>query len=253
VSSAPRHTSDDETVRYVATESEEQARVEYPTLPPPNFYDEVSPNFYDEVGDHSRARVDQDDSNPGPQTGVDTPVYETAPDGIQLQDSSPEWTANPNLVPPTAEYCTLQTAADDQEPHTVSQQFPTPIVDTVPGGNEPHNPPPEWTANPNLRATNCRVLYTADCCGWSNYELPIRNHTLLVSSFLHQLLTRFQVVMNHTIPHQSGPPILGSITHCRVLLITVNHSLRGTVHYSMLVNMRSNFLARKFHLSILLL
>ena len=165
MSSAPRHTSDDETVRYVATESEEQARVEYPTLPPPNFYDEVSPNFYDEVGDHSHARVDQDDSNPGQQTGVDIPVYETAPDGTQLQDSPPEWTANPNLVPPTAEYCTLQTAADDQEPHTVSQQFPTPIVDTVPGGNEPHNPPPEWTANPT-----------------SNYELPTGEYNTLQSA-----------------------------------------------------------------------
>ena len=112
VSSAPRHTSDDETVRYVATESEEQARVEYPTLSPPN--------FYDEVGDHSNARVDQDDSNPGSQTGVDTPVYETAPDGIQLQDSPPEWTANPtsNYELLTGEYSTLQSAAGDHEPLT---------------------------------------------------------------------------------------------------------------------------------------
>ena len=157
VSSAPRHTSDDETVRYVATESEEQARVEYPTLSPPN--------FYNEVGDHSNARVDQNNSNPGQQMGMDIPVYETAPDGTRPQDSLPEWTANPNREPQTEEYCTLQTATDDQEPHTVSQQFPTAIVNTVPGGNEPHDPPPEWTANPT-----------------SNYELPTGEYNTLQSA-----------------------------------------------------------------------
>ena len=141
VPSAPRHTSDDGTVTYnIATESQEQARVEYPTLSPPN--------FYNEVGDHSNARVDQDDSNPGQQTGVDIPVYETAPDGTQLQDSPPEWTANPNLVPPTAEYCTLQTAADDREPHTVSQQLPVTVVNTDTAGSGPHDSPPMWIVYP---------------------------------------------------------------------------------------------------------
>jgi hypothetical protein len=140
VSSAPRHTSDDETVRYVATESEEQARVEYPTLSPPN--------FYDEVGDHSNARVDRHDSNPGQQTEADTQVFETVPDGTRPQDSSPEWTANPNLVPPTAEYCTLQTAADDREPHTVSQQLPVTVVNTDTAGSGPHDSPPMWIVYP---------------------------------------------------------------------------------------------------------
>ena len=102
VSSAPRHTSDDETVRYVATESEEQARVKYLTLSPPN--------YYDEVGDHSNARVDQDD----------TQVYETAPDGTRPEDPPPEWTANPtsNHELPTGECSTLQSAAGDHEPLT---------------------------------------------------------------------------------------------------------------------------------------
>ena len=108
VSTILRPTS--ETIRFLATETGEQAEMEHITL--------NSSSHYKMTDKYSTTMVGQEETKPSQQ--FSTSLAETVAVGTESHNSLPEWTANPasNLEPLTGEYRTLQSATDNHEPLT---------------------------------------------------------------------------------------------------------------------------------------